>query len=275
MPVKNEEVLRIEHITKRFPTADGRALTACDDVSFSLYKGETLGIVGESGCGKSTLVKTLMQLHKPTEGKIFFQNKEITSLTGEEARQNRRNIQMVFQDPGTAFNPKMKIKDILAEPLRNFGLLQTSAAEKAKELLNLVELPAEFAERYPTNMSGGQRQRVGIARALALEPEILVCDEATSALDVSVQETIVQLLVRIQRERNLTILFICHDLALVSRLCSRVVVMYFGKVVEQLDGKDLAHAKHPYTQKLLKSVFTLLPKGKAPRIVIPDVEIPA
>ena len=275
MPVKNEEVLRIEHITKRFPTADGRALTACDDVSFSLCKGETLGIVGESGCGKSTLVKTLMQLHKPTEGKIFFQNKEITSLTGEEARQNRRNIQMVFQDPGTAFNPKMKIKDILAEPLRNFGLLKTNAAEKAKELLNLVELPAEFAERYPGNMSGGQRQRVGIARALALEPEILVCDEATSALDVSVQETIVELLVRIQRERNLTILFICHDLALVSRLCTRVVVMYFGKVVEQLDGQDLAHAKHPYTKKLLSSVFTLLPKGKAPRIVVPNVEIPA
>ena len=138
----------------------------------------------------------------------------------------------------------------------------------------LVDLPEEFAERYPANMSGGQRQRVGIARALALEPEILVCDEATSALDVSVQETIVELLVRIQRERNLTILFICHDLALVSRLCTRVVVMYFGKVVEELDGKDLAQAKHPYTQKLLKSVFTLLPKGKAPRIEVPEMEMP-
>ena len=263
MPVKNEEVLRIEHITKRFPTADGRALTACDDVSFSLCKGETLGIVGESGCGKSTLVKTLMQLHKPTEGKIFFQNKEITSLTGEEARQNRRNIQMVFQDPGTAFNPKMKIKDILAEPLRNFGLLKTSAAEKAKELLNLVELPAEFAERYPGNMSGGQRQRVGIARALALEPEILVCDEATSALDVSVQEKVVELLARLQKEKGISILFICHDLALVALLTHRVVVMYLGNVVEILRAKDLPKAKHPYTQALMKSVFPLQPKGKA------------
>ena len=263
MPVKNEEVLRIEHITKRFPTADGRALTACDDVSFSLCKGETLGIVGESGCGKSTLVKTLMQLHKPTEGKIFFQNKEITSLTGEEARQNRRNIQMVFQDPGTAFNPKMKIKDILAEPLRNFGLLKTSAAEKAKELLNLVELPAEFAERYPGNMSGGQRQRVGIARALALEPEILVCDEATSALDVSVQEKVVELLAKLQKEKGISILFICHDLALVSLLTHRVVVMYLGNVVEILRAKDLPKAKHPYTQALMKSVFPLQPKGKA------------
>ena len=263
MPVKNEEVLRIEHITKRFPTADGRALTACDDVSFSLCKGETLGIVGESGCGKSTLVKTLMQLHKPTEGKIFFQNKEITSLEGEEARQNRRNIQMVFQDPGTAFNPKMKIKDILAEPLRNFGLLKTNAAEKAKELLNLVELPAEFAERYPGNMSGGQRQRVGIARALALEPEILVCDEATSALDVSVQGKVVELLAKLQKEKGISILFICHDLALVALLTHRVVVMYLGNVVEILRAKDLPKAKHPYTQALMKSVFPLQPKGKA------------
>ena len=216
-----------------------------------------------------------MQLHPPSEGQIFFQDQEITGLKGEAARNMRKNIQMVFQDPTTSFNPKMKIKDIICEPLRNFGLLKGSAYDKAAELLRLVDLPEEFAERYPANMSGGQRQRVGIARALALEPEILVCDEATSALDVSVQETIVELLVRIQRERNLTILFICHDLALVSRLCTRVVVMYFGKVVEELDGRDLEHAKHPYTQKLLKSVFTLLPKGKAPRIVVPEVEIPA
>ena len=137
-------------------------------------------------------------------------------------------------------------------------------------MLRLVDLPEYFADSYPANMSGGQRQRVGIARALALEPAILVCDEATSALDVSVQEKIVELLIRIQKERDLTILFICHDLALVSMLCTRVVVMYFGKVVEELDGKDLAHAKHPYTQKLLKSVFSLLPKGKAPRIDLSD-----
>ena len=270
-----EEILRIEHITKRFPLEDGKVLTACNDVTFPVRRGEILGIVGESGCGKSTLVRTLMQLHAPSEGQIFFQDQEITGLKGEAARNMRKNIQMVFQDPTTSFNPKMKIKDIICEPLRNFGLLKGSAYDKAAELLRLVDLPEEFAERYPANMSGGQRQRVGIARALALEPEILVCDEATSALDVSVQETIVELLVRIQRERNLTILFICHDLALVSRLCTRVVVMYFGKVVEQLDGQNLAQAKHPYTQKLLKSVFTLLPKGKAPRIVVPEVEIPA
>lgn len=272
---EREVILRIEHITKRFPLEGGKILTACNDVTFPVRRGEILGIVGESGCGKSTLVRTLMQLHAPSEGQIFFQDQEITGLKGEAARNMRKNIQMVFQDPTTSFNPKMKIKDIICEPLRNFGLLKGSAYDKAAELLRLVDLPEEFAERYPANMSGGQRQRVGIARALALEPEILVCDEATSALDVSVQETIVELLVRIQRERNLTILFICHDLALVSRLCTRVVVMYFGKVVEQLDGQNLAQAKHPYTQKLLKSVFTLLPKGKAPRIVVPEVEIPA
>ena len=271
----HETILRIEHLTKHFPLEGGKVLTACNDVTFPVYRGDILGIVGESGCGKSTLVRTLMQLHPPSEGKIFFKDQEITGLKGEDARNMRRNIQMVFQDPTTSFNPKMKIKDIICEPLRNFGLLKGSAHDKAAELLRLVDLPEDFAERYPANMSGGQRQRVGIARALALEPEILVCDEATSALDVSVQETIVELLVRIQRERNLTILFICHDLALVSRLCTRVVVMYFGKVVEQLDGQDLAHAKHPYTQKLLSSVFTLLPKGKAPRIVVPNVEISA
>ncbi|MBF1681765.1 MAG: ABC transporter ATP-binding protein [Selenomonas artemidis] len=270
MQPEREEILRIEHITKRFPIAGGKVLTACDDVTFPVYKGELLGIVGESGCGKSTLVRTLMQLHAPSEGQIFFRGQEITGLKGEEARNMRRNIQMVFQDPNTAFNPKMKIKDIICEPLRNFGLLKGSARDKAAELLRLVDLPEDFADRYPANMSGGQRQRVGIARALALEPAILVCDEATSALDVSVQEKIVELLIRIQKERDLTILFICHDLALVSMLCTRVVVMYFGKVVEELDGKDLAHAKHRYTQKLLKSVFSLLPKGKAPRIDLSD-----
>ena len=163
---ERETILRIEHITKRFPLEGGKVLTACNDVTFPVYRGEILGIVGESGCGKSTLVRTLMQLHQPSDGQIFFKDKEITSLRGEDARNMRRSIQMVFQDPTTSFNPKMKIKDIICEPLRNFGLLQGSARDKAAELLRLVDLPEEFAERYPTNMSGGQRQRVGIARAL-------------------------------------------------------------------------------------------------------------
>lgn len=256
MPIELEKVLEISHVVKQFSVPDGRRLTACDDVSLTLYKGETLGIVGESGCGKSTLVKTVMQLYAPTSGAVYHRGVDITKLKGEAARQNRQHIQMVFQDPMQAFNPKMKIKDIICEPLRNFDLIKKNQVEeKAKELLRFVELPEEFADRYPGNMSGGQRQRIAIARALALEPEILVCDEATSALDVSVQEKVVKLLVRIQKEKQLSIIFICHDLALVSQLCHRIVVMYLGNVVEILDGDNLEKAMHPYTKALLQAVF--------------------
>lgn len=259
MSSDQEKILEISHIVKQFPVPDGRKLTACDDVSLTLYKGETLGIVGESGCGKSTLVKTLMQLYPPTDGAIYHRGVDITKLKGETARQNRRHIQMVFQDPMQAFNPKMKIKDIICEPLYNFGLIKRNQIEnKAKEYLRLVELPEEFANRYPGNMSGGQRQRTAIARALVLEPEILVCDEATSALDVSVQERVVKLLIKLQQEKQLSIIFICHDLALVSQLCHRIVVMYLGNVVEVLSGAVLEQAKHPYTKALLKAVFPVV-----------------
>lgn len=258
-----EEILRLSHIKKCFPVAEGKVLTACDDISLNVYKGETVGIVGESGCGKSTLVKTLMSLYPPTSGEIFYRGKEITSLRGEAARQNRKHMQMVFQDPNSAFNPKMKVKDILLEPLRNFNLLEGKGEKKARELLEMVELPSSFADRYPNNMSGGQRQRVGIARALSLEPEILVCDEATSALDVSVQEKVVELLAKIQREKNISILFIGHDLALVSQISHRIVVMYLGSIVEHIKGEELQNAKHPYTKALLKSVFPIASKGEA------------
>lgn len=262
MSAEKEAILAIEHIVKRFPVADNGMLTACDNVSLSLYQGETLGIVGESGCGKSTLVKLIMQLHTPTSGAICYRGEDLTRLRGERLRQNRRHIQMVFQDPAQAFNPKMKIKDILCEPLRNFNLLKNQdAGRKAEELLRMVELPEEYADRYPGNMSGGQRQRIGIARALALKPEILVCDEATSALDVSVQKKIVELLVRIQQEKNLSIIFICHDLALVSQISHRIAVMYLGNIVEILAGSALNEAKHPYTKALLQAVFPVDKKG--------------
>jgi peptide/nickel transport system ATP-binding protein len=275
MSADKETILTIEHIVKRFPVADGCMLTACDDVSLSLYQGETLGIVGESGCGKSTLVKLIMQLHAPTSGAICYRGEDLTRLTGERMRQSRRHIQMVFQDPSQAFNPKMKIKDILCEPLRNFKLIKDrDAGKKAEELLRMVELPEEFADRYPGNMSGGQRQRIGIARALALEPEILVCDEATSALDVSVQKKIIELLVRIQREKNLSMIFICHDLALVSQISHRIAVMYLGNIVEVLAGDVLNEAKHPYTKALLQAVFPV--KKKEGTVVRPlEGEIPS
>ena len=244
----SEIILRVEHVTKKFPVSGGRFLTACDDITFDVHK------VGESGCGKTTLLKAIMNMQKPTSGKIIFHGEDITQLTGEAKRQNYRHIQMVFQDPTAAFNPKMKIKDIICEPLLNFDLIVKSDIEtKARELLTQVDLPVDFVNRYPHNMSG---QRVAIARALALEPEIIACDEATSALDVSVQDTIIKLLVKLQREKGITYIFICHDMALVSLFSHRVAVMYLGNMMEKLDGDKLHQARHPYTQALLKAVFS-------------------
>ena len=253
----SEIIMRIEHITKKFPVAGGKFLTACDDISFNVRRGETVAIVGESGCGKTTLLKAIMNMQKPTSGKIIFHGVDITQLEGEDKRQNYRHIQMVFQDPTAAFNPKMRIKDIICEPLLNFDLIEKSEVEnKAAELLKQVDLPADFVSRYPHNMSGGQRQRVAIARALALQPEIIACDEATSALDVSVQDTIIKLLVKLQQEKGITYIFICHDMALVNLFAHRICVMYLGNMMEQIDGDKLDGARHPYTRALLKAVFS-------------------
>lgn len=252
-----EAVLEVKNLTKKFPVEGGKVLTACDNVSFQAYKGQTLGIIGESGCGKSTLVRTILQIHPATAGEVIFEGQDILLLKGEALRQNRRKIQMVFQDPSAAFNPKMRVKDILCEPLLNFGLLQKSEVDaRASELLQMVELPVEFKDRYPHNMSGGQRQRLGIARALSLEPQIIVCDEATSALDVSVQEKICELLVRLQKEKGITYIFICHDIGLVDLMSHQVAVMYLGNVVERLEGCRLSTGSaHPYTKALIKSIF--------------------
>lgn len=253
----SEIILSVEHVTKKFPVSGGKFLTACDDISFNVRKGETVAVVGESGCGKTTLLKAIMNMQKPTSGRIVFHGEDITQLTGEAKRQNYRRIQMVFQDPTAAFNPKMKIRDIVCEPLLNFDLISASDVDaKARELLTQVDLPADFVDRYPNNMSGGQRQRVAIARALALEPEIIACDEATSALDVSVQDTIIKLLVKLQREKGITYIFICHDMALVSLFSHRVAVMYLGNMMEKLDGDKLDKVRHPYTRALLKAVFS-------------------
>ena len=251
-------VLEIKNLTKKFAVDDGRFLTACDNISLKAYAGQTLGIIGESGCGKSTLVRTVLQIHPATSGEVIFEGQDILKLRGEAARQNRRKIQMVFQDPAAAFNPKMKVKEIVTEPLLNFGLIKRSEVDaRAAELLQMVELPVEFMDRYPHNMSGGQRQRLGIARALSLEPKIVVCDEATSALDVSVQEKICELLVRLQKEKGITYLFICHDIGLVDLMCHQVAVMYLGNVVEYIGGgrRISTEGMHPYTKALLKAVF--------------------
>lgn len=247
----------ITNLTKKFPLEDGKYVTACDDINLRAYEGETLGVIGESGCGKSTLVRTILQIHPATSGEVFFEGKDILKAKGEELRENRRKIQMVFQDPTAAFDPKMKVKDILCEPLLNFGLIKKSEiGEKARELLRMVELPEDFAERYPHSMSGGQRQRLGIARALSLEPKIVVCDEATSALDVSVQEKVCRLLARLQKERGITYIFICHDIGLVDLMCDSIAVMYLGNIMEVIEhGRISEKARHPYSKALMRAIF--------------------
>ena len=256
---EKDVILEAKHITRKFPASNNRTLTACNDVNLKLYKGKTLGLVGESGCGKSTFMRFLVSLDTPTEGEIWFHGKDITKLKGEELRQNRQHIQMVFQDPSASFNPKMKIRDIICEPLMNFNRIKASEKDAvARKYLEMVDLPGEFADRYPHNMSGGQRQRVAIARAIALEPEIIVMDEATCALDVSVQKTIIELVVGLQKKKNIAIGFIAHDLGLIQSFAHQIAVMYLGNIVEVLPAEDISSkAMHPYTQALLGAVFDL------------------
>lgn len=259
MSENHEIIMQAKHIVKQFPASHGRTLTACNDVNLTMYKGRTLGIVGESGCGKSTFVRMVISLDQPTSGEVLYHGKNITGLSKKENWENRQNLQMVFQDPLASFNPKMKIRDILTEPLMNYKRIKRSErTAKAKELLRMVELPEDFVDRYPHNMSGGQRQRISIARALSLEPEILVCDEATSALDVSVQESVIELLVRLQKEKNICMIFICHDLALIRSFAHQIAVMYLGHIVEILPGEDVSgNAVHPYTRALVGAQFSV------------------
>lgn len=256
---ESEVVLEAKNVTRHFIVSGGRTLVANNDISLKMYKGKTLGLVGESGCGKSTFMRFLVSLDVPTKGKIIYKGRDITKLKGEELRQNRQNIQMVFQNPSSSFNPKMRVRDIICEPLLNFGRIKNNEKDSAcKKLLRMVELPEEFADRFPHSMSGGQRQRVAIARALALEPEIIIMDEATAALDVSVQKTIIDLIVKLQREKNITIGFICHDIGLVQSVAHHVAVMYLGNVVEVIEGDKIVKAAlHPYTKALLGAVFDI------------------
>lgn len=251
-----ELILEAKHVTRRFPASGGRKLTACNDVSLKFYKGKTLGLIGESGCGKSTFMRFLVCLDSPDEGQILFKGKDLTKLKGEELRQMRQHIQMVFQDPGSSFNPKMKVRDIICEPLLNFGRIKKSEKDAvARKYLEMVDLSGDFADRFPHNMSGGQRQRVAIARAIALEPEMIVMDEATCALDVSVQKTIIELVCRLQKEKNIAIGFIAHDLGLIQSFAHQVAVMYLGNIVEIIPGQNVQKAQHPYTQALLSAIF--------------------
>lgn len=237
----------------------GRSLIACNDVSLTLRRGETLGIAGESGCGKSTLAKMLLSMESPSKGRILYRGRDLTAMEVEERRRNCKNIQMVFQDSLASFHPRMRIVDIVTEPLVNLKFLKKmNRVAKALELLETVELSGDFLCRYPHTLSGGQIQRVGIARALSVNPEILVCDEATSALDVSVQRNIARLLVDLQRKNGTTMVVISHDVAFINSIAHRLAVMYLGSIMEVMPtSRDVNRvAAHPYTRALLGSIFS-------------------
>jgi oligopeptide transport system ATP-binding protein len=285
---ENNVLIRVENLVKYFPITRGiviqrqvGAVKAVDDVSFDIRKGETLGLVGESGCGKSTTGRTIIQLYRATSGKVFYQDQELTNLKGEGLRQIRRNMQIIFQDPYASLNPRMTVGDIVGEPLEVHGILKTSKErrERAQELLRLVGLNPYFINRYPHEFSGGQRQRIGVARALALQPEFIVCDEPISALDVSIQAQVVNLLEELQDQFGLTYLFIAHDLSMVRHISDRTAVMYLGKVVELADRDELyGNPLHPYTKALLSAVPIPDPvvERKRQRIILTgDVPSPA
>ena len=236
---------------------------AVNDVNLNIYKGETLGLVGESGSGKSTLGKALIKLIKPTTGSILYKGQEITELEKNDLRKIRKNFQIIFQDPYASLNPRMNVSKIISEPfvIHDKSLSEKTILEKTEYLLNLVGLTSHDMKRYPHQFSGGQRQRIGIARALALEPEFIVCDEPVSALDVSIQAQIINLLKELQKKLNLTYLFISHDLSVVKKVSTRIAVMYLGKIVE-ISTRDAIYgdAKHPYTQALLSAIPTPNPR---------------
>jgi oligopeptide transport system ATP-binding protein len=261
-PSSAKALMRIERVVKHFPAGIGQSVKAVDGVSFEIREGETLGLVGESGCGKSTLARLVTQLLPVTSGKIFYEDVELTRLRGEKLRQQRRQMQMIFQDPFASLDPRMTVGDIIAEPLDNFGVMRGRARnDRVQELLRTVGLNPNFNNRYPHEFSGGQRQRIGIARALALKPRLVVCDEAISALDVSIQAQIVNLLEDLQREFKLTYLFIAHDLSVVRHISDRVMVMYLGKIVEVADSAETyTNPKHPYTKALLSAIPVPDPK---------------
>ncbi|MED4582608.1 ATP-binding cassette domain-containing protein [Brevibacillus choshinensis] len=264
-----EHLVEVNGLKKHFTLGTGSTLKAVDGVSFSIRKGETLGLVGESGCGKSTLGRTLIRIYESTEGEALFQGKNVHQLSRKEAKQFNRDVQMIFQDPHASLNPRMKVGDIIAEGLEIHDLSRSDRTGRVVELLEQVGLRPEHVKRFPHEFSGGQRQRIGIARALAVDPQFIIADEPISALDVSIQAQVVNLLEDLQEDRGLTYLFIAHDLSMVKHISNRIGVMYLGKLVELAESFELYREPlHPYTQALLSSVPVPDPTAKRERIVL-------
>ena len=279
-PAAGEEILRVEDLEVHFPLRKGIVIQrqvgiikAVDGVSFALARGDTLGLVGESGCGKSTTGLAILRMLDPTAGRIVFEGRDITHTGKERMRPIRRRMQMVYQDPYGSLNPRMKVRDIIGEPLQVHGMAgdADAYAERVAELIAMVGLLPDMAERYPHEFSGGQRQRIGIARALALEPSLIICDEPVSALDVSIQAQVVNLFMALQERLSLTYLFIAHDLAVVRHVCDRIAVMYLGRIVEIARREELYKAPlHPYTEALLAAIPVADPEVEArrPRTIV-------
>lgn len=243
-----------------------KTVKAVDGVSLDIKKGETLGLVGESGCGKSTLGKAILRLTEPTGGKVIYHNKDLAHLSQSQMREQRKHLQMIFQDPYASLNPRMTVGQIIGEPIKTFGLANGGVEKKVQDLMETVGLSRRFIKRYPHEFSGGQRQRIGIARALAVSPEFIVADEPISALDVSIQAQIMNLMERLQKDNNLTYLFISHDLRAIRHVSDRVAVMYLGKIVELADAKDIyKEPLHPYSKALISAVPVPDPEIEAKR----------
>jgi oligopeptide transport system ATP-binding protein len=280
----SDTLLQVEGLKKYFPIRNGvfgriqGNVKAVDDLTFTIGRGETFGLVGESGCGKSTTGRTLLRLLEPTEGRVVFDGQDITKLSQQEMRKWRRDMQIVFQDPFASLNPRHNIKRILEEPLIVHGMGNAKERNtRVRQLMDVVGLTQSYLHRYPHQFSGGQRQRIGIARALALNPKLIVADEPVSALDVSIQSQVINLMQDLQKEFQLTYIFIAHDLSVVKHICDRVAVMYLGRIVELADKEQLYRdPKHPYTQALLSAVPIPDPDVKRDRIILQgDVPSPS